>query len=523
MKKLHKPVIFCVVLLMFAGCKKDLNLNPTDQLSAGIFWKSKSDFDMALAGCYNTLQDYFISSGIQDFDGLSDNGFDWFSYGNEQSIDQSLTVSSHATDFWYYNGYRRLATYNTFLQNLSQYKGTDISASDKNYYMAQVQLFRAMEYYRLYTLFGSVPLVTVPLTIATEQQAKAPASDIFNQIISDCDFAIANLPDVPFSANNDHFVKASAQLLAARAYLYVGYDQNGHAVVDNLTKAAQLTTAIINSGLYKLSPYYRGLFAHSLGQQENNPEYIGAVHYLAPSDNKYGQYGFNISTMQFYWVSVSVLPSLLNEYEFSDGTPYNPSDSRVDHNYLYKNRDPRMGETVCKDTVHWEDGTWGLVNSGKSSTLPYIYWKVCDEDEVKQNGGTSNQKSNTLVTSYVPIMRYAEVLLSDAEAINEITGPTPQVYQDINLIRARVNMPALPPGLDQSQMRARIRHERRVELAFEGFRYLDLKRWHLAQTVLDGFNDGVITRTFPAKNYLWPLPEQELQINKLLVQNPDYK
>jgi hypothetical protein len=265
------------------------------------------------------------------------------------------------------------------------------------------------------------------------------------------------------------------------------------------------------------------LFAAS-GQQSNNREYLFAVYFLGPNDSKFGLWQFNISTMQFYWQSVHVTKSLLDEYEFSDGTAYNPNDPRVDNKHLYNNRDPRMVQTVCLDTVKWEDGTFDVLGASKNPSVPYLFWKSCDKQEVVQNGGVNSQKQNTNITAYVPTMRYAEVLLNNAEAVNEVSGPTLAVYNDVNAVRARAKMPPLPVGLSQSQMRDKIRHERRVELAFEGFRYLDLKRWRIADKVLNGFNDGMVTHQFISpKNYLWPLPEAETQINTALVQNPDYK
>jgi hypothetical protein len=399
-----------------------------------------------------------------------------------------------------------------------------MSAAEKANYQAQVRLLRAMEYYRLWTFYGSVPLVLEPLTVETQHVAKSPAEDVFKQIIQDCDFAIANLPAVDFWATNGHLNKAAAESIEARAYLYHGYDASGAAVTGDLTKAAALTTDVINSGLYSLGSYYRGLFAPSDGQQSINKEYLFAVYFLGPNDSKFGLWQFNISTMQFYWQSVHITKSLLDEYEFSDGTAYNSADPRVDTKHLYNNRDPRMAQTVCLDTVKWEDGTFDLLGASKNPSVPYLFWKSCDKQEVVQNGGVNSQKQNTNITAYVPIMRYAEILLNNAEAVNEVSGPTLAVYNDVNAVRARAKMPPLPAGLSQSQMRDRIRHERRVELAFEGFRYLDLKRWRIADKVLNGFNDGMVTHQFLSpKNYLWPLPEAETQINTALVQNPDYQ
>lgn len=522
MKHLSINFTLAFTLMLTFSCKNVLDQLPKDQLVADNFWKSKNDFDLALAACYSTLQDYYLCTGIHDLDCISDNGVCSFNYANEQAINAGITVSSHATDPPYYSGYTRLARYNNFIKQLSGYTGTDIPAGDKQNYLAQVRLLRAMEYYRLFIYYGSVPLVTEPVTMENQHVANSPASDVFKQIVSDCDFAISHLPDLTFWASQGHLTKAAAQMVKARAYLYSGYEDTGNAKVTDLQVALDLTNSIISSNKFSLAEYYRGLFSHSLGQQENNKEYIFAACFLAPNNSKQGLWSFNISTMQFYWQSVYALPSLLNEYEFSDGTPYNPSDPRADPNYLIANRDPRMGQTVCQGFVLWEDGTRTPFDN-KYSFITCLFWKTCDLDEVKQNGGVSGQKQNTNNTACVPLIRYAEVLLSHAEALNEIKGPVQGVYNDINLVRARTKMPALPAGLSKENMRMRIRHERRVELAFEGFRYYDIKRWKIAKQVLDGVNDGLITRKFESpKNYLWPLPEQETRVNKAIKQNPNY-
>jgi hypothetical protein len=113
-----------------------------------------------------------------------------------------------------------------------------------------------------------------------------------------------------------------------------------------------------------------------------------------------------------------------------------------------------------------------------------------------------------------------------AEAANEVDGPTPEVYNAINEIRSRadVDMPGLPAGLTKEQMRSSIRHERRVELAFEGFRYDDLKRWQIAEQVLTmPASESIVAKTFLKKNYHLPLPQSEIDKNHgILVQNPDY-
>jgi len=126
--------------------------------------------------------------------------------------------------------------------------------------------------------------------------------------------------------------------------------------------------------------------------------------------------------------------------------------------------------------------------------------------------------------------------------LNEAQGPLPDVYKYVNLIRDRAGLLGLPPGLSQSDMRERIRHERRIELAFETHRYFDAHRWKIAEKIdnaniygLDVLTDGynissnafyvrkvVEKRVFEKKHYLWPIQQRELEKNKNLVQNPGW-
>jgi hypothetical protein len=110
-----------------------------------------------------------------------------------------------------------------------------------------------------------------------------------------------------------------------------------------------------------------------------------------------------------------------------------------------------------------------------------------------------------------------------AEAQNELVGPDQSVYDAINAVRGRVDMTEIPAGLTQDPMREAIRHERRVELAFEGLRYYDLKRWRIAGEVLNNISDGLLNYTFEEKFYNWPLPLAEIDKGLgILEQNPDY-
>ena len=127
-------------------------------------------------------------------------------------------------------------------------------------------------------------------------------------------------------------------------------------------------------------------------------------------------------------------------------------------------------------------------------------------------------------------LRYADVLLMYAEAENEVNGPVASVYSAVNAVRARpgVNMPVLPTGLSQDSLRIRIRHERRIELALEGQRYFDLKRWRLDRVIIPTIKDpSGAYRTFPLRDTLWPVPQSEIDLSKTynnpaFTQTPGY-
>ena len=537
MKKIFNkiPTISILLLIMLGSCNKDfLNKSPLDQLDAATFYASKADVDMALTACYSTLQDGQFTWGSPYLDCLSDNATcnNAATLDNYNSVELARgpitpTTGGFVTSI-YTTAYIYIARYNIFLQTLAAYKGSDLSAAQNTEYQAEARLLRAMKYFDLYRFYGSVPLVTTPLTIKTEYQAKADSSAVLAQINADIVFAVANLPDVSYASNGGHLVKAAAELLQARVLLVDSYDAGGNAIASVMQQVETVTSDIMSKG-YSIAPSFRGLFCQDLGQQNGNPEFIFAVNFLGPTDYPEPLGGAANGT----WLSNSTwgesavllaeqgslfpLVNFANEFEFKDGTPFSTSNPLYNPANVYQNRDPRMSKTLFTDSIVFENGFHDV---GFSPTATgYDLYKEIESSDAANIYNTTNG-------SAWPMMRYAEVLLSYAEAANETDGPTAAVYSAINQIRNRadINMPPLPAGLSQTQMRAAIRHERRVELAFEGFRYDDLKRWKIAETALTmPASAGVISRSFQTINYNFPLPQTEIDINHgVLVQNPNY-
>ena len=173
-----------------------------------------------------------------------------------------------------------------------------------------------------------------------------------------------------------------------------------------------------------------------------------------------------------------------------------------------------MEKTVFKDHPDWGGGNVHFPTNNRPTG--YGVKKFLEPKNIPYGYSTISQQNAV-------ILRLGEVLLMYAEAQNEISGPDESVYKAMADLRAHLQMPPFPIGLSKNQMRERIRHERRIELAFEGLRYFDLKRWRIASEVLNNVKDGFLPYNLQNKFYKWPLPQAEIDKNRgALVQNPDY-
>ena len=243
------------------------------------------------------------------------------------------------------------------------------------------------------------------------------------------------------------------------------------------------------------------------------------------------------------WGNLQPLQNLVDEYEMKDGTPFDWNNP-VHAANPYANRDPRFHQSIIYNDRPWAtsviktfvgSGTTDALNFNTASTQTgYYVAKLLDEN-------------STLMVSYRPgshywtFMRYAETLLNYAEARNEeLAAPDQTVYDAVNAIRDRANvkMPPLPVGLSKDEMRARIRHERRIELAFETHRFWDIRRWRIGEQVMKSAWGMRITKnangTYKYERFitdnrfykpafdLFPVPQDEVEKNKAMVQNPGY-
>ncbi|WP_158859320.1 RagB/SusD family nutrient uptake outer membrane protein [Lunatibacter salilacus] len=497
--------LLCAFSTLLISCEDFLEKNPTTQISSPTFWKTQNDADMALAGVYSRLNvNSFNYEGVYSLDimagdanegaqslGASSTGS--FALGNMEAVSGGLLANI------YNECYRGVGSCNFFLANIDN---VDMPENVRTIYKAEVQFLRGLFYFNLVDFYGGVPLYTTPVTIEEGTIAKSTKEQVYAQVLSDLDFAIANLPNTDYSSGG-HAVRGSALALKSRVLLNMS----------DWTGAAAAAKQVMDEGQFSLSDNYKTMFLAE--GQTNNPEIMFSTKYLNP-DNSSQQ------DIRVLWHGIwNPRGELRDAYECIDGLPITASPLYDPTNWKL-NRDPRLEENIraftdpaIKASGEVVQFAWngisqtGLspVKGGNVETLPIDYSTRSEQDWI--------------------LIRYAEVLLNFAEATNEAQGPTAAVYDAINDLRARpgVEMPSLPAGLTKEQMRDRIWNERRVEFPFEGMRYRDIRRWKLAETYINTLVEpgSNIQRVFdPAKHYLFPFPQSEIDINPNLVQNPGY-
>lgn len=499
---MKKKILISFIGLLFLfliSCQKNfLDKNPTDQISGPTFWKTETDVQMGLTGVYNIMTNNpTFNHGQRLWDGLTEIGY----CKQFPNIGQGIieATSGGIINDIYRQCYAGISRCNIFLANVDN---ATMNETNRTTAKGEVLFLRAYFYFILTQFYGGVPLYVKPPTIESSKIAQSTKDVVVTQVLADLDQAIANLPDNVYAG---HAVKSSALALKAQVLM------NNQKWAD----AASAANLIIASGKYSLYNDYQKMFLKS--GQSNNPEIIFSVKYLNPTASEPTTNDMNADLLGAHSHNLSPTQQFADAFECTDGLPISQS-PLYDPTHQFKNRDPRMAYTII-DFPSFTAKAQPVGETGESWLTPFSCEKAVNWANAPYSWATLSDQD------YI-VFRYAEVLLMYAECKNEATGPDQSVYNAVNLIRARlgVNMPALPAGLNQASMRDRIRHERIVELGMEGLRYWDLKRWKTAETIIPTITDpGGIQRKFdPNKNYLFPFPQSEIDINPNLKQNPGY-
>lgn len=504
-------------ILVLSSCSKNLlNVNPPDKLSTATFWKTPQDADAALAGLYNYLYaggGTYATGEYQPYiwDDYSDNAYSQDNYGGATTaLNSGLTPQSGGyVNVVYSNNYQAIAAINSFLANV----GRVLSGEELKDYKGQAFFLRAYNYFWLAQLYGNVPIVKEdPFKIPfTQHMATSSQTDVLAFIEQDLDSAIAYLPDVPYT--DGHAVLGTAEGYMTRVLLFE----------KKYTQAASMAQQVITQGQFSLNPCYSCNFYKP--DQNSSKEIMFSVKFQAPTLIQPNGDVSNALVLQG-WKEAQGTQDLVNSYEMANGKPITDPSSGYNPNNQFSNRDPRLlmtffqpGDTKAQG---WPFTQYPVATPGQNGWINGYYIPKKWLTPGITDPGYATIDDNDWVQ-----LRYAGILLMYAEAKNEAVGPTDSVYWAVNQVRERVGMPDLIPGMSQDQMRQAIRLERRVEFAFEGLRYFDLRRWGIAVQTLNGFVKNPLAPTVKCvyqSNYnFWPIPQYEIDFNApQMHQNPGY-
>ncbi|MDE3253423.1 MAG: RagB/SusD family nutrient uptake outer membrane protein [Bacteroidota bacterium] len=505
----------CIVTLALMGCSKSfLNKDSLSQIGEANFWKTEQDALLGINGIYDVLQDRILYSGnlngnagLPMYDNFGDNCYNSYKFegpGNYMIANVNPTTGMFS-DLWA-SSYKGIARANTAIENISKIPAANISDVKKKALLGQAYFLRGLFYMNLAVYFKDVPLILKVQTLDESYVAKNTYQEVSAQIVTDLKAAADALPTVYPSEQYGYATKGAALGLLARFYMYNKDYQN----------ALDATTAIMALG-YSLNPSYSQLFTEA---GEYSKEIIFSVRFN--QDATQNGETFSGTYAGIPKVDEQPMPNLVKDYYCTDGLPitksplYTASKEKL-------NRDPRLTASVyfASDTFLIDTKT---IFKGNTATK-YGLRKYL-----------RNSASSTGVATFSPggqdfiVIRYADILLMRAEALVELNQLT-EVYSLVNQVRARVGMPTVEKvegtGLSQTALRTIVRHERRVELACEGLRFFDLKRWGTVQQAFTTALNDKVAGYFPSysgpKSESFPIPQSELDANANLTQNPDWQ
>ena len=538
--RLFAAAVLCTSL--FCGCSEGfLDREPAYAVSSNLFWQTEKDADLALTGCYRQLYSPYRPEEMWFWDTASDNAFCYHNNKDYRAIGNGAMAPSGVSVHNYFT-YTQIRTCNEYLKREGSIAFR--SEAKRNQYRAEVRMIRALALFFRVQVYGDFPFSED--VYETVEEAMVPRVDK-DQLLS---FIHSEMQDViqylPITADAGRITAD-----AARAFL-VRVDMFMH----NYGEAAQVAKQVMDAGNYSMPALtYEQSFLKS--NQYNSEVMLSFEH------NKAG--GFGMWVAEFFpnayggWSSIVPTLSMLDSYETKNGLTID-EDPTYDATNPFVNRDPRLRATILYPGQTWdkfadasqyphgypsiEKGSGDYWSDADNATHTGMNFKKFYADPEEFGDIWSCDRN-------FPIIRYAEVLLSYAEAKIELGQIDNTVYEAIDQVRHRAEMPSVDQQKYNSQEKLRelVRRERRVEFAYEGMRRYDLLRWgimadvmpetiyHMNGTItnnkntegdydvkLEPFtNDIEEVRHFTkGKNELLPVPQTVIDVNPLITQNPGY-
>ena len=568
------------IILLTASCKKDGFLDQTVTSSLNEI-TTFSDSANSMAFLNNIYTNIGFASDPRRFNGGN------YAAGLEASCDEaegpnastangfvqfatgSVNASIVPDDAWNIP-YTNIRAVNQFLRHLPVIPFT---AALKAQSEAEARFLRAWYYTMMLQHYGGVPLVgdSIYAVASTITAKRNTYKECVDYILAECDYAAGILPLVQTGSLYGRVSKGACLALKSRVLLFAAsplFNNGGTAGGGELASivaypdgdpnrwklAADAARAVIATNAYALYTDSSSIGGEKgYGFQKLFPLRYSTEFILSRmmGQNKYLESLWDVPSRGG---SGGPFPyqEMVDAFPMSNGLPITDPASGYDPNQPYRNRDPRLGYSIMHDstlrTVFGANQPSPLLLYTNTAANPpvaasgdavykgtptglYIF-KMVDPNVINNS---VNESSRCL-----PLMRYAEIVLNFAEATNEADGPTTEVYQAVEAIRQRAGLRPfqLPVGLSKDDMRIAIQNERRIELAYEGHRFFDVRRWMIAEQTqnqqMHGMevkrNGSAVTynvfnvrkHNFTRAMYLWPIPLKEIAKSPELLQNPGY-
>lgn len=571
--------LYAAVATVCGGCES-LDYTPGDQMSGQTFWQTENHARQAAVGMYAAMKEPWCFGMEFTFDMCSDLADGTSPWSDVSRGDAFSSNSSGVQNHWQYL-YELVHRANTVIRNVA---GMPISQETIDRVTGEARFLRAMAYFRMLNCWGGVPYYDETCDINEEfahlDAPRCTADELRGHILDDLTDAIRKLPVSWDAADLGRATKGAAYALRGKVYLF--NRQWDEAVADFEEIVYNKT---YNYG-YSLHPDYNDLFRLYNGRHSD--EMIFSIQSIDGNTAGYAldivSYFGNKSTMRLI-AGNRIVPSttLVDMYENPDGSQFdwddvfpgfNAGDSQMRRRLMcvaidqgstevtstldsdttkvmdaYRLRDPRLCLNFITPYSHYlgtdagsspMDKQFVLADPTKGGApmeaMAFIRnsegWNSYFWRKWIPTGNLDGYWGEYTRTPYeFPLIRLGDVLLMLAEAYNE-SGATDKAVIELNKVRERVGMPGLDSGAawlavsGKEDMAERIRRERAFELAGEGQRYWDLKRWGLLEqsvkNATDIFGDLMYTRTYQERHQLWPIPLVEMERNLNLTQNPGW-
>jgi len=532
---MKKIIYLFLILFTISGCSDFLDKRDPTATSFVEFFNTEEDLRRVVYSSYLDVFTHPTTRGIIFYmdEGKSDNAYSRLEGDRHQNIANGNFNSNTADFLYYYELYmKHLGRLNTFIANTDVPYVEDESVRDK--YQGILEALRVWHYFRLTMRWANVPFVLEPANLETARQPATPKEEILNTLFPLADEIAAKLPADEYTSDKYMFNRYSFKALTMRYALYNG----------RYELAAKLAKEVMDSKKYTLHPVYSDLFNYKAAK--SNDEFImwfDMASHGNSATQSFQHLGphYRTGSGQSYVVPTK---ALVDAYWTAQGRTIDncPLHSKEEYELNPSlNRDPRYSASIMGHGDNFYGEQIDIYNENspmyyeklRASRTGYWFKKFVDETDAFKSGGNMD----------FPLLRYAEVLLTYAEAkimLNQVDDLTKKCINDIrrraglDMTFADVTLPAYA-AYTQQQWIDLIRNERRLELAAEGQRYDDIIRWRTAETVLNKPAEGhvrivdgrretlkVEDRSFKPHNYLWPFHENSLKVEPGLVQNPGY-